>query len=216
MKKLILLPGLALLVFASSQGRAQDTGNYSWRKSDDHWARKNSITLTTSAFGMTAYNGVAFPVFNLEYDRIIYRNVSVGAMGFYAKVRGGWTTDTYTMEENFFFAGAKVNYNLPIVRNLLYFRTGIGVGVGVHEPTDYNMGWTTTPPPSGLESCVKMHGIVDMYLVFRATRWLEFRVSPLLLSPSQFIFGSKFDAPYYNTTYFYWNPLGTLGLSVRF
>ncbi len=216
MKRGLILSGLTLLLLVPLNGRAQDTVGRTWRKSDPHWVRPNSITLTTSTFGMTAYNGMAFPVFNLEYDHMFYRNISASAIVFYAKTGGGWTTDTYTMEENFFFAGAKVNYNLPIVRNWLYFRTGIGVGVGIHEATNYSMGWTTTPPPSALDSYVKMHGMVDMYVVFRATRWLELRVSPLLLTPSQFIFGSKFDTPYNNTTYFYWNPLGTLGLSVRF
>lgn len=205
MKKPILLFGLALLVLAPLSGQAQDTKRSTWRKTDDHWIRKNSITLTTSLFGANAYNGMAsplFPVFNLEYDRMLYDNVSVSATGFFAKIDGDRATDTYTMKEDFFFAGAKVNYNLPVVRNWLYFRTGIGVGVGSHE--------------TALDNYVKMHGMVDMYMVFRATRWLELRVSPLLLSPSQFIFGSKFNAPYSNTSYFYWNPLGTLGLSARF
>jgi hypothetical protein len=229
MKKTTLVLALFALTLAplqaqtqtQTQAQAQDTGKQSWRKTGGHWERPNSITLTTSLFGATAYNGMAaptFPVFNLEYDRMVYGNWSVSATGFYAKVGGDRATDTYTMRENFVFAGAKVNYNLPLLRNWLYLRTGIGAGVGIHDATDLSMGWPTDPPtpePSP-QKWVKAHGMVDMWLVFRATRWLELRVSPLLVSPSQFIFGSKFDAPHYNTTYFYWNPLGTLGLNVRF
>ncbi len=215
------MSGITLLLLVSLTAQAQEATERSWRKSDGHWERPNSITFTTSLFGFSAYNAQAmpiFPVFNLEYDRMVYRNWSVSATGFYAKLSGSLATDTYTMRENFLFAGAKVNYNLPVVRNWLYFRTGIGVGVGIHDATEYFMGWPTTPPTPepALESYAKIHGMVDMYLVFRATRWMEIRVSPLLLTPSQFLFGSKFDAPYYNTTYFYWNPMGTLGLSVRF
>ncbi len=212
------MSGLALLLLAPSTGQSQDTAEPTWRKSAPHWVRPNSLTLTTSLFGFSAYNAQAmpiFPVFNLEYDRIIYRNLSVSATGFYAKLSGSRATDTYTVNENFLFAGAKINYNLPLLRNWLYLRTGIGSGVGIHDINDFFIVETQTPEPSP-RRWVKAHAMVDMYLVFRATRWLELRVSPLLLTPSQFLFGSKFDTPYYNSTYFYWNPSGTLGLSVRF
>ncbi len=218
MGRLLSLFGLTLLFLVPLTGQAQDMAERTWRKSDPNWARPNSITFTTSLFGFSAYNaqaGPIFPVFNLEYDRIVYRNLSISATGFYAKLDGSLATDTYTMRENFLFAGAKVNYNLPIIRNWLYLRTGIGVGIGIHDANDFFMGETPTSEPP-LHKWVKGHMMVDMYLVFRATRWLELKASPLLLSPSQFLFGSRFDAPDYNSTYFYWNPMGTLGLSVRF
>lgn len=119
------------------------------------------------------------------------------------------------MEENFAFVGAKINYNLPLVRNLLYLRAGIGAGVGFHKTTDYFMGDTPLPAPP-LDKFVKSHGMIDLYLTFRVSKMMELRVSPLIVSPSQMIFGSKFDVPYENTSYIYWNPLGTLGITVRF
>jgi hypothetical protein len=197
---------------------AQESPQSHWRRTDDDWSRKNSITFTTSLFGFTGYNAQAAPVspvFNLEYDRMVYRNLSVSVISLYARIKGSLATDTYTMKEDFYFAGAKINYNLPVIHNWLYFRTGIGAGAGIHDVTDYFMGEAPASEPS-LERRVKAHAIVDMHLVFRATRWLEFRVSPLLVTPTQFIVGSKFNAPYNDKTYFYWNPLGTLGVSARF
>jgi hypothetical protein len=220
MKK-FLLSSLTLLLFLPSSGQIQEPARSSWRKTTDHWARKNSLTFTTSFLGYSSYEAVAilpeFPALNLEYDRIVYQNLSVSAIGLYAKLDSSMVDDAYEMHENFLFAGAKVNYNLPLVRNWLYLRAGIGAGVGVHEATGYVMGMTSRPVfPPALDTYVKPHVMVDMYLVFRATRWLDLRFAPLLLSPSQFLFGSKFNAPYNNTTYFYWNPMGTLGVSVRF
>jgi hypothetical protein len=120
------------------------------------------------------------------------------------------------MRENFAYVGAKVNYNLPIVRNWLYFRAGIGAGVGVHKSTHVFGGELYRGPSIALDTYVKPHVMVDMYLVLRASRWLELRFAPLIISPSQFLFGSTFDEPYNNTTYLHWNAFGTLGISVRF
>ncbi len=125
------------------------------------------------------------------------------------------------MTENFWFAGAKLNYNLPVVRNWLYLRIGLGVGTGFHDVTNYYLGgfqdpddYVPTPIPTpGLK--VKPHIIVDMYWVFRATQWLDLKLAPLIISPSQLIFGSKFNAPHNNSTYLYFNCFN-LGATVRF
>lgn len=214
---------LFLLVTAAilpAMAAAQETAKTSWRKSEDNWARKNSVTLTTSLFGFTNYNADAcplLPVFNIEYDRAIGGNLSVSAMGFYAKLDGRLATDTYTMEEKFWFAGAKLNYNLPLLRNWLYLRTGVGAGVGIHRPImDYDfLSTADAATRAQYKKRVVAHGVMDLYLVFRATRRLEFKVSPLLISPSQIVVGSKFNAPDNDKTYLYWNPFGTLGMSVR-
>jgi hypothetical protein len=215
MKKFILL-GVMLLLFVPLGGQAQESAKSSWRKTGDHWARKNSLTFTASTFGFSGYNGLSIPTFNLEYDRAVLGNMSVSATGIYSNFRYGASTDSYTMNEIFVFAGAKVNYNLPVVRNWLYFRAGLGAGVGVHKSTDVFGGELYRGPSIALDTYIKPHVMVDMYLVFRAARWLELRFAPLLISPSQFLFGSTFDKPYNNTTYFYLNAFGTLGVTVRF
>jgi hypothetical protein len=216
MKKL-LLSGIVLLMFVPLGGQAQDAVKSDWRKTGDHWARKNSLTFTISTFGFSSYNGWSFPVYNFEYDRTVYRNLSISAIGLYTELKGSYKTDSYEMHENFAFAGVKVNYNLPLVRNLLYLRAGIGGGVGIHKATDIlGGGLMYRPPYIALDSFVKPHFMVDMYLVLRATRWLELRFAPLITSPSQFLFGSTFDVPYNKKTYFFGNYQGTLGVSIRF
>jgi hypothetical protein len=223
MKKL-LLSGIVLLMFVPLVGQAQKVEKSNWRKNDDHWARPNSLTFTTSVLGWSSYEGVALlpkslPVLNLEYDRIVYRNLSISAIGFYAKLDSSMVEDAYEMHENFVFAGAKVNYNLPLVRNWLYLRAGIGGGVGIHEAIGFTLGdigYMPNPPSPVYDTYIKPHIMVDMYLVLRATQWLELRFAPLILSASQFVFGSKFDTPYNNSTYYYRNPWGTLGVSIRF
>jgi hypothetical protein len=125
-------------------------------------------------------------------------------------------TDSYEMRENFAFAGAKVNYNLPLVRNWLYLRAGIGGGVGIHKATCIDMPYLTRDAEPALDRYIKPHIMVDMYLIFRATRWLELRFAPLLKSSSLFLFGSKFNVPRNNKTYSFWDSEGMLGVTVRF
>lgn len=226
MKKITTTLFLILILPAALFGQKRSD----WRKTDDHWVRKNSISVTGSTVGMSGYNTAGFGHINIEYDRMIAYNLSVSAMGLYAPGGGGFASDTYTQEEIFYFAGIKVNYNLPVVRNWLYFRIGIGGGVGFHDIRGRSMGecWyggcggpgpADEYPPgaeSDLTNRVKVHFIADMYWVFRATEWLELRFAPLLASPSQIIFGSRFNAPYNSQTFYYFNWGGTLGVGVRF
>ena len=189
----------------------------SWRKTDDHWARKNSITVTATTMGFSNYTGLGFGHINLEYDRALPYNLSISAVGVYAPLPTTGTADAYTVFETFWFAGVKVNYNLPVVRNWLYLRIGAGIGVGIHDVSRVMFsGWFDEGPPPAPRKWVKPHAIVDVQWVFRATKWLELRFAPGLVSPSQFIVGSKFDDPYFRSPYCYYNMLGTLGVTVRF
>ncbi len=131
-------------------------------------------------------------------------------------MNGNGINDGYAQEEEFTFAGAKINYHLPVVRGWLYFRFGVGGGVGWHKVTGYEMGWNlnNTPVPA-LDTYVKPHLMVDAYWVLRATRWLDLRFAPLILSPSQLIVGGKHNAPYNDSMFRYFN-MGTLGATVRF
>jgi hypothetical protein len=216
MKKL-LLASLVLMLSVPLVGQAQKVEKSNWRKTADHWVRKNSLTFTVSTFGFSSYNGWSFPVYNFEYDRTAYKNLSISVIGLYTEMNGRYRTDRYEMHENFLFAGVKVNYNLPLVRNVLYLRAGIGGGVGIHKATDIQgAGTLYRSPYIALDPYVKPHVMVDMYLVLRATQWLELRFAPLLTSPSQFLFGSTFDVPYNKRTYFFANYEGTLGVSIRF
>lgn len=205
---------MATVIVAMSVS-AQTTGSVSWRKTEDSGARKNSVTVFGSVQGWGSYESWGFGHAGLEYDRVLPLNFSVGAIGLYAPMNGNGIEDGYAQEEEFTFAGAKINYNLPVVRNWLYFRVGIGGGVGWHRVTGYQMGWPGGDPAPAFDTYVKPHLMVDAYWVLRATRWLDLRFSPLLVSPSQFIVGGQFDAPYNNSTFFYFN-MGTLGATVRF
>lgn len=220
--KRLMLP-LLFLVILSVPIAVAGQEKSGWRKTEDHWTRKNSITATVSSFGFTNYNGLGFAQFNLEYDRVLPFNLSVSAVGIYSSCElGGFSTDVYTLYENFWFAGVKANYNLPVVRNWLYLRMGIGGGVGYHNILnrefgmckDENCGWQGALPP--LENKVKGHMIIDIYWVLRAARWLELRFAPLLISPSQVVFGSKINTPYNDRTYACFNAFGTIGITVRF
>jgi hypothetical protein len=196
---------------------AQDAAKTSWRKTDDHWTRKNSITVTGSALGFSTYGVNGFGHINIEYDRALPYNLSVSAVGVYAPMQTSMIADTYRNYENFWFAGVKVNYNLSVVRNWLYLRIGAGIGAGYHNVTKINFsGWFDEGPPPAPRNWVRPHAIVDVQWVLRATKWLELRFAPGIVSPSQFIVGSNFDDPYFRDTYCYFNMLGTLGVTVRF
>ena len=200
---------------AFSKIDAQEANKPSWRKTNDNWEQKHSIVLTASILGVGGYNsfGLFYPHFNLEYDRIAFHNVSFSAIALYAPMKFTFATDTYTQTENFYCIGAKVNYNLPVLRNWLYLRTGLGFGAGYHNIIDYSMVGTT-PEPSP-KDIIKPHIIADVYWVFRATKRLELRFAPLIISPSQIIFGSKFNKPYNDMTFFY-TGMYTIGASLRF
>lgn len=81
MKKLLLL-----LVVMSGVPVVLAAQTTSWRKTDDDWALKNSISLTTSLFGWTNYNGVGFAPITLEYDRMIHDRLSVSALGLFTHI----------------------------------------------------------------------------------------------------------------------------------
>ncbi|MDR0954160.1 MAG: hypothetical protein LBM20_02100 [Rikenellaceae bacterium] len=217
---------LTLLVFIPVWGQTF-TGNTDymdftdagvpWRKSANHWARKNSLIMKSSLLGVSSYRAMGMFVSSAEYDRIVYRNLSVSAIGLYTNLGGSLASDTYILRENFFFAGAKINYTLPVSQKLrLYFRVGFGGGVGIHKVTDYDMGENATHPAPALNTSVKPHFLADAYWVFRATPRIDFLFSPYLFSPSQILFGSTFNAPYNDEIYSFWDQFGTLGMSVRF
>ena len=226
MKKLFILLLLAAAALPLTVSAKNGEKN-SWRKTDDHRVRKNSITATAGLWGISNYNSLGVGQLNLEYDRALPYNLSVSGVGLFAPCRGQTNSDTYTQEEIFYFAGAKVNYNLPVVRNWLYFRVGIGVGVGYHNILDRSMGMCyggcDNPDPNNnpgplppIKDRVKAHFIADAYWVFRASKWLDLRFAPLILSPAQVIIGSKFNSPWDDKTFVWTSYFGTLGISVRF
>ncbi len=218
MKKFLLLP--VLLAFPLLLSAKQENAR-SWRKTGDHWSKKNSITVSASLWEWSNYNAQGFYPINIEYDRALPYNLSVSAIGQYTSLPWQRKTDSYELQEKFWFVGVKANYNLPVVRNWLYFRMGVGVGVGFHRVSDISLGWCfpngcgPEPQPSSANGA-KFHAVADMYWVLRATKWLEFRFAPLLLSPSQVIFGSRYNSPRNDKTFVSFNAMGTLGVSVRF
>ncbi|MDR2937114.1 MAG: hypothetical protein LBU80_07235 [Rikenellaceae bacterium] len=216
MKGAFLFAVVAAVMLAATGARAQGR---SWRKTEDPWARKNSVTALGSAQGWGKYHSWGFGHVGLEYDRMLRGGLSVSAIGLYAPMNGNTIEDAYVQEETMTFAGAKVNYNIPVVQGWLYFRFGLGGGVGYHKATSIDMGWVEPPEEPvtrpALDTYVKPHLMVDAYWVLRATRWLDLRFSPLILSPSQIIVGGKFNAPYNDSAFRYFN-MGTLGATARF
>lgn len=210
MKKVILMVTAAVMATVGVSAQ-----NISWRKTEDPGACKNSITAFGSVHGWGKYHSWGFGHFGLEYDRALPHNLSVSAIGLYAPMNGNGIQDAYVQEETFTFAGAKINYNLPVVRNRLYFRVGVGGGVGWHKTTGYQMVYPNPDHAPAFDTYVKPHLIVDAWLVLRVTRRLDLRFSPLIVSPSQLIVGGKFNAPYNNSLFRYFN-LGSLGATVRF
>ncbi len=189
-----------------------------WRKTDDHWTRKNSISVTGYAMSFSTYGTVGFGHTKIEYDRALPYNLSVSAVGIvYAPLQESMIADTYRAYENFWFTGVKLNYNLPVVRNWLYLRMGVGIGVGFHNVTKINLsGWFDEGPPPPPRNWTKVNAIVDVQWVLRVNRWLELRFAPGLVSPSQFIVGPSFNDPYFEGAYFYFDMMGMLGATVRF
>jgi hypothetical protein len=207
MKKVIIMATVA--VMAAVGATAQSARNPTWRKTDEHWARKNSVTALGSLFGWNAYHSWGVGHIGLEYDRFLRRGLSVSAIGLFAPMYGSG-------RESFSFAGAKANYSIPVVRNWLFFRVGIGGGIGWYRAVDFPEGvWNEHTPRPAPGTYVKPHLMVDAYWVLRVTRRLDLRFSPLLYSPSQFIVGGRIEAPHIHTTFKYIN-WGTLGVTVRF
>lgn len=212
MKKLLLMTLAAAM--AAVGANAQSVSRNEGETSD---ARKNSVTALGSVQGWGKYHSWGFGHFGLEYDRSLSDKLSVSAIGIYAPMNGNTIDDAYVQEETFTFAGAKVNYTLPVVRGWLSFRVGVGGGVGWHKVTGYQMGEMQPPatPAPALDTYVEPHLMVDAYWVVRAAKWLDLRFAPLLASPSQLIVGGKFNAPYNDSMFRYFN-MGTLGATVKF
>ncbi len=222
MKRFLFSVASAALILPATLS-AQVSENASWRKTEGHQVRKNSIMFSSSLITMTlgGYNSVSILAnFHIEYDRALCRNLSVSGVGLYADLtNGGFGPDVFSVHEHFWFAGVKINYNLPVVRNWLYFRVGLGAGAGIHSITDYDMGFfwepdsRPLPPPPGIR--LKVHMVVDAYWVFRVAHGFDLRFAPLLVLPSYLVFGSKLNVPYNYNTYKYYN-FFTLGATVRF
>ena len=222
MRKIILFAAAAMFTVAANAQDENSTQNTSWFTTEDPTVsvtktRRNFVTAFGSVQGWGKYHSWGFGHFGLEYDRVLRKNWSVGAVGLHAPMNGNGIDDGYAQEEEFTFVGAKVNYYLPVVRGRLWFRFGAGVGVGWHKVTGYDMGLMDPPgmPAPALDTYVKPHLIVDAWGVLRATRWLALRFAPLLLSPSQLIVGGKHNAPYNDSMFRYVN-MGAIGATVKF
>ncbi len=199
---------------------AQRFENPSWRKTEDPYARKNSITASLSVIAVSNYNALA-PLANvsIEYDRLLTNSLSVSVVGMYNPLLlPGFMMDGGTMQEHFMFAGAKLNYTFQVARNVLYFKIGLGAGASIHSLFEYSRGmvedehWSPPPPPE--EFRVKPRFMVDMYWILRVTPKVELRFAPLLISPSYLIYGSESDRAY-NPSSFYFN-FCPFGVTVRF
>lgn len=227
MKRIVLLI-LAAALSVPPTVLAQDGKKPSWRKTEDQWARKNSITGTISLFGATNYTGCGIGQIGVEYDRVLPFNLSVSVTGQCAPCPMPTSKDSYSLNEIFYFAGVKLNYNLPVVKNILYLRIGAGGGVGYHQVIHRVMGmcWNSgcgesepsvePKPKPPLKDVVRGHFMFDLHWIVRVNRKVELKFAPLIISPSQIIFGSKFNEPYNDTNYIYFNAFGTLGVGVRF
>jgi hypothetical protein len=169
-----------------------------------------TITFTPSLFGMGSYYNFSIFPSTLEYDRQLGHNFSVSLMGLSsgANIFAGdsWEDDLYVHDKRFVFAGAKLNYNLPVARKWLLFRAGIGGGVGWHHTVLYENGRPNTTQP---------HFIVDAWWVIRAGRRVELRFAPLLVSPSQLLGGSTFGLPGEGIR-FTWLNYMPVGVGLRF
>ncbi len=218
--RLKLLLAITLVVVSAQSAEAQDTKKPSWRKTEPEWATKNSITLSTSLFSMTAHSslGGIFPV-TLGYDRMINKRFSLGVTAYYYTIFGSFSFDDYQLRESSLFVAGKVNYYLPIFRNVLYLRFGAGLGVGYHYDIEYKYGMGSTYQPDGSEpdKAWRPQIMVDIHWVIRINRNTDILLAPLLVSPSYFIYTPKpIDHPYYYERYYHFNMLGTFGISTRF
>ena len=178
---------------------------------------KNTLTFAPSLFGIGSNEGASLATAGFEFDRVLRDKFSVSAMWFhsgYAWHLMGGLDDDY--DRYFHFAGAKLNYTIPVSRRWLLFRVGLGAGVSRHyeELSDHYMSQHRVVKLVEASPKYKFHVIADAWWVVRAGRRVEFRFAPLLVSPSQLLVGSTLDDP--EKTPFAWCNFMTLGLGVRF
>ncbi len=209
MRKIVLMA--AVIATMTVGAKAQ---NSSWRKTEEPWVRKNSIAMSLSAMGFFGNEARSFGAIGLEYDRAVYRNLSVGATGLYAPFcTPGDTAGSYIKTGTFWFAGAKLNYNLPVVRNWLYFRIGAGAGLGVQHIHGAIATADEQAPPSP-DTRISPHLVVDAHWVLRVSRSVDLRFAPFVISTSQYIFGSRLHRsggkPFEHADFF------TFGAAMRF
>ncbi len=198
MKKVILTSAAAVMVAA---GASAQSG--SWRKSEAPPARKHSITAHFSPLVLFD-SGDGLGAIGLEYDRALPHNLSVGAVGLYAPL---YKTRRY--DGTYWFASVRAGYTLPVIRGWLYFRVGAGIGIGV-QPGYFTQG--DTPEVFYIRTRVDPHMIIDANWVLRVSRRVDLRFSPLVVYPSQYIFGLG-SSPYSRFEYINMFPVGA---TVRF
>ncbi len=206
------------------------SGQYAGKRSrpacaPDPWEKKNMISFDLSAVSASAYAGVGILPVTIEYDHVVGRNFSVGAMGHYASYPATIVTDSYEIHEHFAMLGAKASYSLPIVRGKLYLKFGLGVGVGYHDIFDVSLGWVDQEyyerygwvyDKLTSQGVWRLHLLADIHWIVRIKKRHELKLSPLPIAPSRFIFAPKgFDEPHVSP-YFTYNLGITAGYGYRF
>ncbi len=208
MKRLL---ALLLLLALPAALPARDPGKVPLRDLDDgYWERKNLISAGTSLLSMNGYPSSVgiFPV-TIGYDRRIVAGFTLGVTAHYANHLITFVTDSYEVYEHMAFFGAKAGYDIPIVRNRLYLRVGLGAGMTYHHIINRSWGMMDYPPgedprPAGpLKDMTRFAVSADLHWVFRVTRSMELMLAPLIFSPSQIIISpgeweKTIEGPYWN------------------
>ncbi len=209
MKKAFLMAAVALSTVNAS---AQDG---SWRKTEDPAAFKHSITINFSAMGFFGNEARSFGAIGLEYDRVLPRRWSVGAVGLYAPIcHEGQKAGEWPKDGAFWFAGARASYTLPVVRGWLYFRVGAGAGIGVQHRNE--SAWQGEVPVAVSDIRIMPHLIVDGNWILRVSRRVDLRFSPLIVYPTQYIFGLGSSLHRSGGTKFEYANMFPFGATVRF
>ncbi len=157
----------------------------------------------------------SFAAVGLEYDRVLRARWSVGAVGLYAPIcHAGERAGAWDRDGAFVFVGARASYTLPVVRGWLYFRLGAGGGIGVqHRHESAHRG--DVPAPDH-DTHIMPHLLIDGNWVLRVSRAVDLRFSPLVVYPSQYIFGLGSSLHRTSDTKFEYANFFPLGVTVRF
>lgn len=82
------------------------------------------------------------------------------------------------------FSGMLYHY-FPLIKNRLYLRGGVGLGAG------YHYGYKTGFAHSDVKDQVLPYITVELQAVIRLNNGIEIKLSPLLVSPSRFMYSLK-------------------------
>lgn len=198
--------------------------NAGWRHREPEWTSRNSIAARTSLLYFTSYDtAIPLPVY-VEFDRFFRDRWSWSALLHFSHF-GIPDSDRDNLQLSLCAASVslsgKVNYTVPLIKNILYLRIGAGLGLSYFYDARSSWGLFIKDEQNGITAGpvtdkLRPTFVFDMLFIIRASRWLDVTISPLLFLPSTLIYTPwPFNEPL-NDKHYSAIDILSIGIRVRF